>query len=394
MEQLWSALKHPGMFGWIYLSTALYAFHMYVVHLLHSSVLEEYLPVSHVGWFIALASTLTILLLFSIAVPLQRYGNVRVALTICLINFCTTLAIVFVADIALKFTLLALHICLTPLLLLSLDVFMEQTVQEENNTGTLRGLFLLVLTLGVVLAPPFSTFLVGTENRYEHAYLASALFLVPLMLFIGFGLRRFIDPKYTVFSAPAIVRALLQNANLFHVSMAQFLMRIMFSCSVVYLPIYLHQKIGFSWPEIGVIIFWMVLPYVLIEFPAGIFADKITGEKEMLITGFLIAGITTISLSFLTIPNVFMWSLVLFISRVGGALIESMTESYFFKQVNGSDVSVLSLFRILHPLAFVLGPLCAGALLLYLPDMAYLWGILGGVVLIGIYHALQLHDTK
>jgi hypothetical protein len=80
------------------------------------------------------------------------------------------------------------------------------------------------------------------------------------------------------------------------------------------------------------------------------------------------------------------------VTRVGSALIESMTETYFFKKVNAEDASVLSIFRMLHSLAYIIGPLSAGILLLFI-DIKFLWLILSGIVLLGVWNALALKDT-
>jgi predicted MFS family arabinose efflux permease len=161
---------------------------------------------------------------------------------------------------------------------------------------------------------------------------------------------------------------------------------------VIYLPIYLNKHIGFSWFEIGIILFIMLIPYILIEFPAGILADKWLGEKELLFAGFIITSVSTASLFFLDTKSIMVWGGVLFVTRVGTALIESMSETYFFKKINAEDASILSIFRMLHSLAFIIGPLSAGLLLLFV-GINCLWILLAGIVLLGIWNTLTIKDT-
>lgn len=205
--------------------------------------------------------------------------------------------------------------------------------------------------------------------------------------------RNFVDPEYETLSVRNMVRALWTNKDLFHVSAAQFLMRFFFSWYVVYLPIYLHQEIGFSWPEIGIVIFIMLVPYILIEYPAGRIADKYLGEKELMAAGFIISGLSTAILFWLTSSSIVVWGIILFITRTGTALIESMTETYFFKQIDGDDTSILSIFRMLRPLGYMIGPFLAGILLLVF-SIEWLWLLLATIMLFGTLHAYALHDTK
>jgi hypothetical protein len=109
--------------------------------------------------------------------------------------------------------------------------------------------------------------------------------------------------------------------------------------------------------------------------------------------GFIIASAATALVFFLDTASVILWGGVLMLTRVGAALIESMTETYFFKQIDGADASILSTFRILHPLAYAVGPFVASIILAFL-DLRALWLILAAVMLLGVIHALRLKDTK
>jgi MFS family permease len=137
----------------------------------------------------------------------------------------------------------------------------------------------------------------------------------------------------------------------------------------------------------------MLLPYVFVEWPAGIIADRWLGEKELLIAGFVVTAVPTFLLFFFHSPNIILWGGVLFVTRIGTALIESMTETYFFKHVDGRDTHLISFFRMLRPLAYVIGPLVATLVLAFLP-LPYLWLVLGTIMLLGIFHASRLVDTR
>ena len=90
----------------------------------------------------------------------------------------------------------------------------------------------------------------------------------------------------------------------------------------------------------------MLIPYVLIEYPAGWIADRFIGDKEFMFVGFLIAGASLASISLLTpTSSLFLILCILVMSRAGGALIESMTEGHFFRRVSEKDINSISVFR-------------------------------------------------
>lgn len=103
--------------------------------------------------------------------------------------------------------------------------------------------------------------------------------------------------------------------------------------------------------------------------------------------GFGIAAFFTAILFFLEGTSVAVWAAVLFGTRIGASFIEIASESYFFKHIDKSDTNILSVYRNTQPLAYVLGPLCASALLLILP-MKSLFLILALILIVGIWNSL------
>jgi MFS family permease len=348
---------------------------------------------SDVGLMISASSLLTLIVLGSTVVFLLKIGNYRTAVYATAINFLSTLGLAYVNDIGWIFVFFVIHAILTPVTLFCFDVFLESYTEDESSTGSVRGIFLSISIFGALFSPVISGWVVGDESIYERAYLIGALYLLPVLILLAIRFRSFADPHYTVLSVKKMFRTLSNNKNIRNVSMAQLLLRLFFSWMVVFMPMYLHQNIGFSWFEIGIVFFVMLFAYLFIEYPAAILADKYYGEKELMFTGFVIMGLSTISLIYIHTTSLIVWSAVLFVTRIGAALVESMTETYFFKQIQGDDASILSIFRMLRPLAYTIGPFVGGMLLIFI-DIAYLWPILGVITLIGTFNARALVDTK
>ncbi|MBP9749320.1 MAG: MFS transporter [Candidatus Pacebacteria bacterium] len=393
MEFILHQVHKVRAFGWLYLANLMVGFHFYSVQFINSNFLSTFFDTTAVGLLYTIASALGLLLVGSAGIFLSILGNVRTALLFATLDLSAMLTLATATDPAMLVVAFCLHTCMVPVVLFTLDVFLEQEITEESTTGNVRGLFLSVATIAALFAPMIAGYIAGEEGAYAHVYLFSAFFLLPLLCILALRVRRFVDPPYRTFSPVRTLRAAIRNPDILRIASAQFLMRFFFAWNVIFLPLYLHTQIGFTLPEIGAVLFIMLLPYVFVELPAGIVADSWLGEKELLLAGFLLVISGTIGMYFLTTPSIALWGGVLFLSRIGLALIESMTETYFFKKIQSRDTDLLALFRILRPLAYTVGPVIATGVLM-LTDIRHLWLVLAGIMLIGVYHGMRLKDTK
>jgi MFS family permease len=162
---------------------------------------------------------------------------------------------------------------------------------------------------------------------------------------------------------------------------------------IIYTPIYLHEYLNFHWGEIGIIFTIMLLPFVILSFPLGKLSDKM-GEKEMLLIGFFISAVATLVIPFVKEPKLLTWALILFITRIGAATIEIMSESYFFKSINEENAEAISFFRNTTPLAYLVAPMLAIPILLLVPSFEYLFFVLGSLLFYGLFVTLRLRDVK
>ena len=86
-------------------------------------------------------------------------------------------------------------------------------------------------------------------------------------------------------------------------------------------------------------------------------ADKKFGEKEILAVGFIVMSLSTFVIPILKTPNFWVWASVLFLTRMGAALVEIASETYFFKHVKADDTSIISFFRMIRPTSYIVIPL-------------------------------------
>ncbi len=392
MEFIIKKIHNSGIFGWLYLMALLFSFQYFGVLFINSSMLEQYINKYDVGILFAIGSALTLLLLSTEVIFLIEFGIYQTTLMAFFINFVSLVGIAFTKNTGLLFVFFTLFLMASTITFFCFDIFLENSTTNEEKTGSIRGFLLSLTTIAALFSPLASGYFIGENSIYKNAYLMGALYLIPIFIILPLRFRNFKDPKYTPILFLNMLKA-LQNKDIFHISSAQFLLRFYFSWMMIYLPIHLHKIVGFTWPEIGIILFIMLIPYIFIEYPAGMIADKWLGEKELLILGFAITSISTFSLFFVTTKSILLWGFVLLITRTGTAFIESMSETFFFKQIDGGDVSILSIFRMLRPLSYILGPLFASAFLMY-TDIQHLWIILGFIMLFGIFNSISITDTK
>ena len=291
---------------------------------------------------------------------------------------------VLISFIAYSSVLLTIYYCL--------DIFLEE-LSMDGNTGEIRGFHLALTNLGIA-AGPITLLIFGNSDTFKHVYIVATLLLIPPILFAFFFLKSRM-PKWHGLTHRHIFLPFgtwWRTKALRRVTLARLMLESFFVFMVIYTPIYLHRNLGFEWSELGIIFTIMLLPFVLLEWPAGELADRFYGEKEIMSIGFLITALSLVVMPFL--GKVFMaWLVILFISRVGASLIEIMTESYFFKHVGPEDTGLISIFRLTRPVSTILGA-GAGILALSVLSFEQVFFVLATVILFGLKISLSLKDTK
>jgi predicted MFS family arabinose efflux permease len=379
----------------IYVTILLLVFHTFVVAYINSSFLEQFISAKSVGTIYTLGSALSVLIFLFISRVLQNVGNFKLTVLLLFTNFFAVLGMAFAASLEVAVPLFTVHLITIPLIIFNLDVFMEERIgADESATGSSRGLLLTLASLVGAISPLVSGLLIDpTSGDFATAYLVSAATLVPVLIILIFFFKDFSDPQYGEIDVFSAIHTFWSNINIRSVFIAQFLLQMFFMMTVVYTPLYLTGTIGLSWAEFGIIMFFAQMAYVIFEYPIGIIADRYIGEKEMMGFGFLIIAISTAWISFVTLPSVLVWSVIMFTTRIGAALVEVTTESYFFKQTKSSDAQIISFFRITRPLAYVLGALVASLSLLYVPfNMLFI--VFALLMIPAMFCTLYIEDTK
>lgn len=390
-----SSRKEHGL-KTLYVALILLSLHWSLVSHLNSSYLETFVSPSQVSLLYTIGSILSLFSFFYMTFFLRRLGNYRLTILLTLIEVTALLGMALSTTAFFAIFFFLLHFIFVPLILLNLDIFMEAIIgSQEKKTGSTRGLYLVFLSLAGVAAPLMAGQLIGESEfaSFSPVYVASALLLIPFIGIIVFYFKNFKDEQYNRQSLSGLIALFKGARDLRNVFISHFHLQFFFTWMTIYTPLYLAKVAGFSWTEIGYIIAVALLAYVILDYPVGVIADKYIGEKEMMALGFLIIAVSTSWIAFLPAGNLGLWMLVMFLTRVGAAFVEATTESYFFKQTDGSDADKISLFRMTRPLSSTLGAF-VGSVLLFQIEFSFLFIILGALMIPGIFFTLLLKDTK
>ncbi len=356
-----------------------------------STFLSTFMSTEWVGILYSLSSVLGIIGLAITPRILRKYGNYKTSIFMTSTLVFLLLALGFLSSPVLIGISFILYSALLMVIVFSLDVFLESYSSDESTGGT-RGIYLTLFSVAFVVSPLIAGFLLG-DGDYWKLFSASAVFMVAVTAVIALKLRKFKDPHYESTSLWRTCKKVWATKDIYKIFMANFLLRFFYALMVIYTPIYLNQQIGFDWDEIGIIFTIMLLPFIIFEIPAGKIADKWLGEKELLSGGFLLIALTTGALFFITSTSMVVWAAALFMTRVGASIIEIMTESYFFKQIDATNTQMIGFYRNTRPLAYLFAPIIATVFLAFF-EYQYLFLALGAMMLYGLRYSLTIKDTK
>lgn len=375
----------------IYLAGFLFSIPIALTSYVNSSFLENYIGKNYIGIIYIIASIITIFWMLEMPRMLTRFGNRKTIMFFSTIIFFSFIVMALGKGNVIVPIAFILYFISSNFIVASLDIYIED-FSKAHSIGKFRGFYLTVVSSAWVIAQTVSGSIIN-KSSFGGIYLLSALFIILFYIIFIFFLKEFRDPKYTKTPILKTMKLFLHNKNISKIYLANLMLKIFFAWMIIYTPIYLRQFLGFEWNQIGIIFTIMLLPFILVEFPLGRLSDKM-GEKKMLVSGFIVSGLATLTIPLIIEPTLWLWALILFFTRIGAATVEVMSESYFFKSINEENVDVVSFFRNTSPLSFIIAPLFATVALLFLPSFKYLFFILGAIMFLGAFISLRLKDVK
>lgn len=375
----------------LFFASFFFSFHLALLSYLNSSVLAAH--TSDIGITLAytISSVLSLICIFLAPLIVQRFGaskslGLGLALSVGLLSL---LGIRAEKDGFVG--LFILYFSLNTVIWYAFDLCIEH-YSRIKNTGNIRGIYLSLNNTGWVLAPIVAS-TVALKFGFTGTYLlASGAVLVAFLVIIATTKikQSAHTPRLHLHRAFA---ELVRHVEARRIVSLYFVLHFFFAWMVLYMTPYL-ASLGFSLGTIGIILSIMLLPFVLLQYPVGKLADKYRNERNLLITGFCIMGLSTTLLalpdSFIFAPGIAFFAIVLFFTRVGASIVEIAIESRFFKIVNEKDTALISTLRMAMPVAYIIAPLI-GALVLFIGTTVHLFLILALLSFVAMRYAFRLH---
>ena len=371
----------------------IYTMHLVIPMYSNSSFLSQFADERTVSYIYMICAAFEVLGFLLIPTVIRKLGNYSVTLWMVLLQILLFWGLLSSTSAEMVTLFFILQTAVISIIGLNLDIFLE-VYTDATNVGSVRGLYNTSLNASWVIAPLIGSMLINGNNNYHNTYVAGLAMLIPLFYLVYRNFPRFKDPNYQHYSPWQLAKHVAKNKNWDKLFAANLVLQTFYAWMVVYSPIYLNKVIGFGWEDIGIILVVMLISFVLIQYPLGKLADKKYGEKEIMIAGFIIMGLSTICLTFIHSNNIAIWCIALFMTRVGAAAAEIMIETYFFKTVSPRDAAALGIFRITRPLSYFTGPLIGIIGLSFIANQSYMFMVVGIICLLALIPIASIKDTN
>ncbi|KND49346.1 MAG: hypothetical protein AB203_03025 [Parcubacteria bacterium C7867-008] len=364
------------------LSNFFAAAHFFLIIYILTPYLATFMPEESTGLVVSLGALVTLGIFPFIPKLVAQHGPQRLVIFFALVEMCILLWLALTPTVVGAVLLAALACAVSPLLVYQLDILLEATVESEDETGRVRTAFITAGNLMLVIAPLIIGLLLDGDAHYDRVFLVASFSLIPVILLMF--LRKL--PSKRILGIHNVTEAcacIAKDKDLRAVAIAMGILQLFFHLAPLYIPLYLHTVLGIPWSELGWIFAIMLIPFVLIEYPAGVLADTRFGDRILLIVGFICTGISFALVGFITAETSILIILgILLLTRIGAALVEAMVEGHFFRRVSEQDTNTVSVFRMTRPVGALVAPL-VGTIILMISNFTVFFIVSGIFIAIG-----------
>lgn len=288
-----------------------------------------------------------------------------------------------------------IYLAVTSISYYLLDVATEHYT-INSKTGSTRALILLFASIAWLIFPSLGSYLIGFGFDYNHVLLLSAGLALVVFSVSVFELQSFKLSVQQRLPLIASVRRFFSVHAFRHDFWIRFLLQSLSAVTIIYVPLFLSQVVGFSWDTITLILLIMLSPYFFELIPLGKLADSTLGEKELMITSLCLIIITLLTLWVVDTSSWLVYAGILFFLKAGTGALDMLTDSYFFKHADDQDGQMIALYREAYPLAYLIAPLVMSLLLTTnIIELQHVWIVAAiATLLVAVPPALKLSDTR
>lgn len=375
----------------VYLATLFYAFHYALPLYSESSYLESIIPLEWVGIIYSVAALISLALTLKISSFLNRWSNRGVLITTAILEGVSLLVLAYSTSLPLSIIFFIIHTVLLGAMYIGLNVLVE-SVSTKEDTGKIRGVYLTILNLGILTGPFFAAQLVG--SGFALLFISSALCIVPMIYILYKYLDHLHEPRYVAPDLFESLGRLKRFKDVRRIVFVQYILELFWIIMIVYGPLYLIQNNILDLKTyLGLVVPIILIPFILVPYPLGRLADRRLGEKELLVFGILLMILGTAIFALLSVPLLLAYVFALFIARLGASMVEEMSSSYFYKQIDHTQADLISIFTNTRNIALISGPLI-GSITLSLFSLQIVFFVLVGILVLSLVPIFKLHDTR
>ncbi|MDI6778061.1 MAG: MFS transporter [Patescibacteria group bacterium] len=388
-------LKHKeklnkNIIKYLYISTFLLGIASAFILYLESDYFKVAFQSENITPFYIVAYGIALVLMLNWHHLVRLYGKMRVFQFSLFVKIVLSFFLALLPVSIWSVWLLVVYITFTVISWLDMDILLE-ACSVDKKTGKIRGLYLTIENAGYLAAPFFSGYLV---NRYgfQSAFGVSFVILLFVLIIASAKIKNVDHCPLKKTNFMDFTRIIFSRKNIMKTYYVSFLLEFFYALMIIYTPLYLLD-LGFDWFQIGKIFTFMLIPFVLFQYPAGYLADTKYEEKDMMAAALLILGLSTASIYFIGPVSAIVWAAVLFATRIGASLIEILRDSYFYKRIDQTDVDITDFFRTVRPIAYIVGSLIA-APIVFVFHIKLIFVIIGITALTGIPVSLSLASSR
>lgn len=358
---------------------------------LNASYLKLFLSVETIGFVYSITALLTILVLYFFEYLGGKFGVQKTLVASLIIAGVSSLFLSISTHhmgTIIAFMLMQISLVITKF---STDILVETHKNEKEGEGVLRGAYLAITNLSWIGAAFLGGFIASTNPRYIYG-INSGLYLT-LALISLFVVSQTKKDFFTQTSIFEKIRYTLKEIGTRKIVVSEFILQTFYTIMVIFTPLYLHNELGFSFAQIGVIFSIMLIPFAVLQYPLGRIADKKIGEKELIIFSYILIFVSVFIFAIIKNHTIYSVALLLLCTRIGACTLEVMNDTYFFSNTIEYKKSI-PVFKGMAPLSLLIFGSVGGIILTYTSYQTLFVGLAVFVLLVGMTNIYDLKDTR
>ena len=370
--------------------TFLFGFSQAILVYVIADYFREAFGSTNVSVFYFISYSIALIGILNMHKIIKRLGKSTAILFFLFLQVCSLTFLIFTKPSIIGVSLLMAYIISSYLAWVMMDIIVED-YSEDKKSGRIRGVHLTILNIGFLIGPFISTQILG-KFGFNGLFFISMLISMFMFIVAILGMRGVNQRFGQDLTILDLVKKIFVNRDVVRIYGVSLALEFFFALMIIYTSLHLLE-LGMSWSKIGIIFTIMLVPFVIFGYPAGFLADKKFGEKEMIIFGLILMAISSGSIFFISSTSLWVWSLVLFATRIGATIIETLRDSYFYKKIDGRDVDVISFFRTTPSVAYILATMISAFALIFFP-LKSIFLIISFSALLALFPAVKLVDNK